>query len=976
MSDWSKYGSSGGGSGGSDWSKYGSSGGGWVSTGGGGGGGGGIFGGIENFIGSHGGHTVGGLVSNLGSDAYHTVTDLPAGLNAVGSQLWWEASHPHPLLGGSKSINDELHNPHGFYSKSVRPYVANERHIYGAALHGNFHPLYEHPLTPILDLATIATGGGAAALKVGRLGALGSRAAEIANSDRVLQLEGLGERLNQSRTLQGRVRQRMFDTYSMAHQDAPIVGSASRLNRISMSRAYRQSLRDMIPVGKYRQLIHPLTRDERTALHIAAEGVPLDERLSFYKSLPQTRTIKRYAASIDKPGVREALANPSENLVKAVNGARDIEDIASQRLIETGQLTPEIRAERALLPQRIMRDAEVTTENAVHPAFGSPFRLPHIDAEAKSGLYTAPKAAPLGKAKELGVLKKNTGARLRAGAVATDPETFVRDLLQTQRHEHLLTMQRNVLDKVAKPLSTDSFDEHGNPVFGGKLANEHYYRPSYNRKSTTPIPRSIREEEALARDLETEPQRAAGLEHTAKESVFTEKNAPADVREAVLSGDIERLNQLGVQRVPSAFGKRFTSNFAGTHPAMRFFFDRPLDVWRALTLNLRPAWMVNNLVGNNLMYFLRHPGGAGEYLQTLLRTERGEDKVRQLWKWTIKHPTIRRKYESLFNEIAPEIHSSGLYATQTRVTNPGVYQSILDRSATVRAAKKLGLAAKAVSSPLRAFGRGVTFFERHIAEDAPREAAMLRELKPLVGKFKKAGMSTEQALKSLDPRDVELAVDRVNDALGDFNSLSATERRVVRRFIPFWSWYRVIVTVSGKFAARYPGRVLLLHAIAQQAKDEDKNLPSWLKGEIQLGPVKGGVQPVLTTAGINPYQTLPQVATENPASLLNPFIGAGIAGVSNVDPFTGNTYQGYGANSGFNPADVGRRTAGAFFSGLAPTRLGLQLTGNAHNSKIYAPKTYGHAGPVPINDALLQYLGLPIRHVRVRQAKEDQRKGY
>lgn len=1046
-----------------------------------------------------------GLVENLGSDVYHTVTDIPSGLARLGSQVAYDSRHYpvslNPITDYHRAVA-AWNDPHSLFGGGIAPAVRSEKHIYGSALHGNFHPLYEHPLTPILDIATIASGGGAGALRAARLGAFGERAAQFARADRTLTSGGLTETLNSSRTLQGRLRQARYDKFSQTHPDLPLVGANPRLARISTIRAGRNMMRSLIPVGEFRRIVAPLSRDEQRALHIAAEGVPLDERISFYRNLPQqTKLTRAYVKAIDRPGVRAAIENPSERMVAAVNAARDLEAKAGQRLIDTGQLTPEIRAERALLPQRIMQGgsgdftravlepteaeraagitagfhgqaapgfsyqeaaqadgsilanihpdslgaasrgvlvrlrgntaeievsslpaemrgqglgsgmyraaaewakqrgarvfqadrAEVSTEaqrvwqsmsehpppgwiagpdrtlvrsaeNGANPVFGAPFRFPHASAETQPGLFTSPKQAPAGKVKPLGQLKKNAGARARAAAFGTMPEQYISDYLQTQRHEELLRMQHDVMGKVGQPL-----DE---ALPGGKNPTEHYYRPSHNRSTTQPIPRPVREEQALMQDLTTPNERETGLAHTAQESVFTAKNAPADVREALHAGDIKRLNELGVKRVPAAFGKRYAANFAGTSPVTRFFFDRPLDVWRAVTLNARPAWMVNNLVGNNLMYFLRHPSGAGSYLRALARTERGDDKIRQLWRWTVKHPTIRRKYERVFQQVAPEIHESGLYATQTRQVNAGVYQQHLDNSAAFQAAKKLALPAKAIVSPIRAVGHGITFLERHIAENAPREAAMMRELEPLTRKLRAAGMSWEDALKSLDRRQVELAVDRTLDFLGDFNAMTPFERRYVRRVIPFWSWYRVIVKVSGKYAADYPARVNLLHQMALQAQGEDKNLPSWLRGEIQLGPVKGGVQPVLSTTGLNPYQTLTQLATENPIALTNPFIQAAGVGAFNTDPFLGGAYRGWGASKGATLPDVLRRFLGSVAYESVPGRLGQQLTGPTH-STLYQPKTYGHVGPVPINDYLLQYLGLPLRHVKVAQAKAE-----
>jgi hypothetical protein len=204
--------------------------------------------------------------------------------------------------------------------------------------------------------------------------------------------------------------------------------------------------------------------------------------------------------------------------------------------------------------------------------------------------------------------------------------------------------------------------------------------------------------------------------------------------------------------------------------------------------------------------------------------------------------------------------------------------------------------------------------------------------------------------------------------------MNTTERRVIKRIVPFESWYRVIVQVSAKFAVHYPGRVNLLHSIAQAYNADNRQLPSWLKGAIPLGAEKNGVQGMLTTQGLNPYQTVTQLASENPAGVLNPFIGAGIIGATGVDPFNMSTYYGPGANTQGGPGGFARRAGGSFLSGLAPVATAQKVAGKTP-STLYEPKTYGHLGPVPINDALLQYLGLPIRHVKKKAAAADAASG-
>ena len=270
---------------------------------------------------------------------------------------------------------------------------------------------------------------------------------------------------------------------------------------------------------------------------------------------------------------------------------------------------------------------------------------------------------------------------------------------------------------------------------------------------------------------------------------------------------------MGIRRVPAAFGRDFTKEFGGTHRAIRLFYDRPLDVWRAITLNYRPAWAVNNFIGNALMGLATYgPEGAAAYLHVLLATERGDDKVLKLWNYTKRIPTLRRKYAGVFQEVAPELHSAGLFGTQTRITHPGVYEQRLEGFKANPAIRAVGLATRPVTRGIMAVGRGITKAEVLLAEDTGREAAFIREaggdiakVRAVAKKMGEGNLSLAESLKRLDRGSVERAVQRVNDALGDFNDLSHTERALLRRIIPFYSWYKVITKVSGEVRRPLPG---------------------------------------------------------------------------------------------------------------------------------------------------------------------------
>ena len=150
-------------------------------------------------------------------------------------------------------------------------------------------------------------------------------------------------------------------------------------------------------------------------------------------------------------------------------------------------------------------------------------------------------------------------------------------------------------------------------------------------------------------------------------------------------------------------------------------------------------------------------------------------------------------------------------------------------------------------------------------------------------------------------------------------------------------------------------------------------LPSWLEGSVLIGgPSRKGVQTLVSTQGLNPYATMGQLQAGGPGGILNPFLIAPVIGMTGRDPAFGSLqdYHGYGATARAGWPGFLERAGGSFVGGLAPAQLYAKTT-EPYQGKLYSPKTYGHVGPVSVNDFLLQYLGIPIRHVNTAEARRE-----
>jgi hypothetical protein len=168
-----------------------------------------------------------------------------------------------------------------------------------------------------------------------------------------------------------------------------------------------------------------------------------------------------------------------------------------------------------------------------------------------------------------------------------------------------------------------------------------------------------------------------------------------------------------------------------------------------------------------------------------------------------------------------------------------------------------------------------------------------------------------------------------------------------------------------------------------------KLLPSWYQGSLlaplTAGPPIAGTQPLLSTTAINPFMTPVQLtqqvssffktgvpgASDNPVSSLGP-LAEMVNLAQGVDPFFGGAYTGPGQKQ----SPLVRAVAGTLF-GLPETRL-LQQGGIAPYYR--PPASYQdqyvnvRGRQVPV-DALLRYLGYPVRRVNVAKARQYAKEG-
>lgn len=350
--------------------------------------------------------------------------------------------------------------------------------------------------------------------------------------------------------------------------------------------------------------------------------------------------------------------------------------------------------------------------------------------------------------------------------------------------------------------------------------------------------------------------------------------------------------------VPERLVKQMKGEWRNAGKFWSAWLEKPMLLWRMLVLGWRPAFLVNNLVGNHFLYALAFAGPTGIRMWLdQMRRRKGEEWVRgALGNAYNESPTVAHMF---MEEFFPEHTELGTFA-QAAIPE-------LDELRLKVRGKTVGKASKAW---LKKIGFGIMPITQAASEGFLRRAAIetLIRKDPLVRKmYKRMPKDTREwhvaAMKAFeqDPGLQAAISKQLMDAMGDYFSMGPVERHHIRTLLPFYSWYKAITTIALRLPLDHPLKTELLFWTGmigiEQVREGHGMLPSWMLGLVDLTPeqVEGipfmdaipGREAIIGTAGINPMQTLVDLGeatagllgaqgrgTDEFLSVSNPFLAA------------------------------------------------------------------------------------------------------
>lgn len=627
-----------------------------------------------------------------------------------------------------------------------------------------------------------------------------------------------------------------------------------------------------------------------------------DRRESLRVNQRNLAYIKKRIAELDQIQKKVDLDDPK--IRAAAEAARKLTELTTKRLIKEG-LTPELAARRASLEAQLLRTAGIRQD-----VYGGAIRSHVSLAPDKMDVSSGRGRSKWTKPGKLDELQKNTGYNFWNARDSTNPAMYIHSARQAFEYRARLDRVATVLTRATMVTADDAalMERRGWKV--------------------------VQADSALRNDIDDIYKILVDAEE-----VFAGTPGYEQMRRAIEASLVNKGATDLVAVVPAPYYKELVGEFSKTSAFVRKWLDNPTRVWRALTLNLRPAWIVNNFVGQMLLLAVAHgTQGVKAYVEQFGHKGKVADK------------------------LAPELTDFGW-----------AHESMADLA---------GLGGNKVTTGMRRMSDFMGNLNAKLTDDHTRKAAWVATMKPHIAAYRKAhpGTGYEDAAKALwkDERFADAVTQKVLDDMIDFSDLSNFERSVIKRAIPFYAWIKGISKRTARLVADDPHIAVAGVQAGQLGQEANRerygDLPHFLQGIID-NPVSKDPSGVMVTQGLNPFMTpadigamisgtvLPgrQDGPQNPLAQLNPFLKAPAEALANRDFFYGREIDPKGEMS------FGERVGRQGLNAIAQKRLvdeWLQQRQAERDGLEYDPLF-----EPSFRNALLSYFGAPVRTLDINQAR-------
>lgn len=351
----------------------------------------------------------------------------------------------------------------------------------------------------------------------------------------------------------------------------------------------------------------------------------------------------------------------------------------------------------------------------------------------------------------------------------------------------------------------------------------------------------------------------------------------------------------------------FTKSFEPSTNPITPWLDKTVDPFNFITLNLRPARILNNVVGNTMFQVLQgiHPfstTGIGAI----------SDMVKAVaYKAGLTSSEQAGKLAQVFE--LPGVKTGGLSAQYESRTSELLKNHPL--------AKLLG------GKQLAAYGETMGRLNEHV-ENTARALSTLFELRKqspgLLARMASTAKTTVdlgdrltelagQGARALDDASYAGALKNVNRFLNDYGRTSAFERTTLRRVFPYHKFYKHSLDLALKTPFEQPAKTALLRTLGKAAQqdfhetlqqwgfDPVSMVPPWLQTSVPIdiqdaGDGRGPHVRMINLQGPSPFSLLSAASSGDPGreglAALHPAIKAALEVATGINLFTMQPFQG------------------------------------------------------------------------------------
>lgn len=500
-----------------------------------------------------------------------------------------------------------------------------------------------------------------------------------------------------------------------------------------------------------------------------------------------------------------------------------LDDMIAQIRKEIQNNSPEMKALKADMAKTKVAPENVDQLNSIGTAmmerapsvFDEPMYFPHV-AEMKD--VRIPRVGG-GMVYPKSPVEIRSGVLQNAGRMILDPQVWTVKFLENAKFLYYRD-KHSALINAAVPIEAKELPQ------GWRFITRKDERLAQIERTSASFDEYLTN---LKKDLGEDPFAALGKTGTPEDLITTSAD------EAMTDAVGNRL------ALPEKTARKIIGDYTrSTKSAARWLRDFT-TVWRAFVLNLRVGWLMNNVLGNTLLYAIKNAGPEGirSYIQAV-GDAFGENAVKKLWQDEKVRSHLTAKD---MMELFPEQYVGTFFGTQIPT-----YGRIAGMKAFT-----------GKMSPFRAMRSVDVHYEqalrRAMVDKLVKQSPEFRKVWHEMPDTTRTIREAERTALQRNPRLVQRISQEVNDSLGDFFNMSDFERRFVRGLMPFYAWYRAITTIMIKLPVDSPLRTEILvnmGRLGDEIASEDYGV-YYLKGGYPLPGL--GPNTMLRTKAANPFST-------------------------------------------------------------------------------------------------------------------------